>query len=40
MLSFVAIGLDHTTAGVELRERVAFADDEIPAALRRLTGAV
>jgi glutamyl-tRNA reductase len=37
MLSFVAIGLDHTTAGIELRERVAFADTEIPAALHRLT---
>jgi glutamyl-tRNA reductase len=37
MLPFVAIGLDHTTAGIELRERVGFADAEIPAALRRLT---
>jgi glutamyl-tRNA reductase len=37
MPSFVAIGLDHTTAGIELRERVAFADTQIPAALRRLT---
>jgi len=37
MLSFVAIGLDHTTAGIALRERVTFADAEIPAALRRLT---
>jgi len=37
MLSFVAIGLDHTTAGIALRERVAFSDAEIPAALRRLT---
>ena len=37
MLSFVAIGLDHTTAGIELRERVAFPEAEIPAALRRLT---
>jgi glutamyl-tRNA reductase len=33
---FVAIGLDHTTAGIELRERVAFASAEIPAALRQL----
>jgi glutamyl-tRNA reductase len=37
MLSFVAIGLDHTTAGIEVRERVGFADAAIPAALRRLT---
>ena len=37
MLSFVAVGLDHTAAGIELRERVSFADAEIPAALRRLT---
>ena len=34
---FIALGLDHTTAGVELRERLAFADAEIPAALQRLT---
>ena len=33
----VAVGLDHTTAGLELRERVAFADAEIPAALEQLT---
>jgi glutamyl-tRNA reductase len=33
----VAIGLDHTTAGVQLRERVAFADAAIPAALAQLT---
>jgi hypothetical protein len=37
MLSFVAIGLDHTTAGIELREWLAFADGEIPAVLQRLT---
>ena len=36
-LHFVAVGLDHTTAGIELRERLAFADAEIPAALVRLT---
>jgi len=35
-LEFVVIGLDHTTAAVELRERIAFADAEIPAALERL----
>jgi glutamyl-tRNA reductase len=34
---FVAIGLDHRTAGIDLRERLAFSDDEIPGALRRLT---
>jgi glutamyl-tRNA reductase len=33
----VAVGLDHVTAGIELRERLAFADGEIPAALQRLT---
>jgi glutamyl-tRNA reductase len=32
----VAIGVDHTTAGIELRERLAFADAEIPAALTQL----
>jgi glutamyl-tRNA reductase len=36
-MPFVAIGLDHTTAGIELRERVAFADTDIALALRRLT---
>ena len=36
-LAFVAVGLDHTTAGLPLRERIAFTDAEIPAALRRLT---
>ena len=36
-LALVAIGLDHTTAGVEVRERLAFTDGEIPTALRRLT---
>jgi glutamyl-tRNA reductase len=34
----VAVGLDHTTAPIDLRERVAFADFEVPAALARLTG--
>jgi glutamyl-tRNA reductase len=37
MLSFVAIGLDHTTAAIELRERLAYADGEIPSALQQLT---
>ena len=36
-LELVAIGLDHTTAAIELRERVAFADAAIPAALAQLT---
>jgi glutamyl-tRNA reductase len=36
-LELVAVGLDHTTAGIELRERVAFADAEIPGALAQLT---
>ena len=36
-LAFVALGLDHTTAGIEVREPFAFADAEIPAALLRLT---
>ena len=34
----VAVGLDHSTAEIELRERVAFADADIPAALARLAG--
>ena len=34
----IAVGLDHTTAGIELRERLAFADAEVAAALRRITG--
>jgi glutamyl-tRNA reductase len=32
----VAVGLDHTTADIGLRERVAFADADIPPALARL----
>jgi glutamyl-tRNA reductase len=35
--NFVCIGLDHTTAGIELRERCAFPAAEIPTALQRLT---
>jgi glutamyl-tRNA reductase len=34
----VAVGLDHTTAAIGLRERVAFADTDIPSALGRLAG--
>jgi glutamyl-tRNA reductase len=37
-LELVAVGLDHTTARIELRERVAFADADIPSALEQLTG--
>jgi glutamyl-tRNA reductase len=37
MSALVAIGADHTTAGIELRERIAFAECELAAALRRLT---
>jgi glutamyl-tRNA reductase len=33
----VVVGLDHTTAGIELRERMAFAAGQIAAALARLT---
>jgi glutamyl-tRNA reductase len=36
-LQLVAVGLDHTTAGLELRERVAFGEAEIPSALEQLT---
>jgi glutamyl-tRNA reductase len=34
----VVVGLDHSTAPIDLRERVAFAESEIPAALAYLTG--
>jgi glutamyl-tRNA reductase len=37
-LELVAVGIDHTTAGIELRERVAFAAADVPAALAQLTG--
>jgi glutamyl-tRNA reductase len=36
-LELIAVGLDHRTAGIELRERVAFAAAEIPRALEKLT---
>jgi glutamyl-tRNA reductase len=38
-VDLLAVGIDHTTAPVELRERLAFADGDIPVALRRLAGA-
>lgn len=34
---FVVVGLDHRAAPIDLRERVAFANSEIPAALAQLT---
>jgi glutamyl-tRNA reductase len=34
---FVVVGLDHRTANIELRERVAFGDAAIPAALEQAT---
>ncbi len=37
-MSLVAIGLNHQTAPVELRERVAFADDRLREALASLRG--
>jgi glutamyl-tRNA reductase len=36
-VELVAVGLDHTTAEVQLRERLAFAPAEMPAALACLT---
>ncbi|HEY6758709.1 MAG TPA: glutamyl-tRNA reductase [Baekduia sp.] len=36
-LELVAIGLDHTTAGIGLRERVAFDGDDVATALAQLT---
>ena len=35
--ALVAVGLDHTTAAIELRERVAFPDEGVAAALAQLT---
>ena len=37
-LQLVVLGLDHTTTGIELRERLAFSEAEIPPALRQITG--
>ena len=37
-MTLVAIGINHQTAPVELRERVAFADHTLPAALSALRG--
>ena len=38
MMNIVCFGLSHHTAEVDVRERYAFADRELPAALRRLKG--
>jgi glutamyl-tRNA reductase len=37
--TLLILGMNHRTAPVAIRERLAFADDEVPAALRRLKGA-
>ena len=39
-MSVVALGLNHTTAPLDLRGRFAFALDQIPSALRSLSGRV
>ncbi len=36
-VSICVIGLNHKTAPVEIRERIAFGEDELPAALKELT---
>jgi glutamyl-tRNA reductase len=38
-MSLLVVGLNHTTASVEVRERVAFAPEQVPEALRRACGA-
>lgn len=38
-MSLLVVGLNHTTAPVEVRERVAFAPEQVPEALRRACGA-
>ncbi|HKE94908.1 MAG TPA: glutamyl-tRNA reductase [Povalibacter sp.] len=37
-MTFVVIGINHRTAPVEIREKVVFADAELPEALRELNG--
>lgn len=37
-MSLLALGLNHTTAPVELRERVAFTPERVPEALKTLNG--
>jgi glutamyl-tRNA reductase len=39
-LELLVVGLDHTTADIDLREQVAFTETEIGPALQRLTGGV
>jgi len=36
-MSFLVLGINHRTAPVEIREKVVFADAELPEALRALT---
>ncbi len=36
-MNLFLVGLDHTTAPVEIRERLAFSQSDIPAALKQLT---
>ncbi|MEL0168976.1 MAG: glutamyl-tRNA reductase [Pseudomonadaceae bacterium] len=35
-MGFIALGINHRTAGVEVRERVSFAPEQLPDALQRL----
>ncbi|MEH6565606.1 MAG: glutamyl-tRNA reductase [Halopseudomonas sp.] len=35
-MGFIALGINHKTAGVEVRERLAFAPEQLPDALQRL----
>ena len=35
-MGFIALGINHKTAGVEVRERLAFAPEQLPGALLRL----
>ena len=35
-MDLLVVGLNHHTAPVEIRERLAFADEELPAALETL----
>ncbi len=37
-MTLIALGLNHRTAPVEIRERVAFAPEKVPQALQELTG--
>ena len=35
-MGFIALGINHRTAGVEVRERVSFSPEQLPDALQRL----